>query len=535
MKGEKLLALTTASIVRYGSLEPLIKPFFDWTIKSNERWAVVGRVGSGKSTLGSALSGHMRWVSPTAADSIPNPWLFDTPMSVRMLSFSDNKKVYGTHSIQDRYHARVEEDEMTASQYLLDTPTPRSLEVAVRDAEGNITNRPPPPHVDPIADLPPHLQPVARKFNLDTIAHLPLIRLSNGQLMRVRLAKSLLYTQGLRDARFLVLDEPFAGLDVVTRREIGELLGEVTKESGGPNMMLLMRPQDELPDWITHVMELDRLAIGFQGTREEYERMRKEERRGKEGHVETAPVVRGAPVVELNNVNVTALDGAEILKGVDWTIRAGEKWGLTGPNGSGKTTLLAMVVGDHPQAYSNDVTLFGHRRGEPGVSIWDIKSNIGFVSPEFHMHFVSGLTQGHITTPSGTPAVSLLDVLCTGFGSGDNMARAVTPTELESVHQILGEFNMSPTATFADLSMGEQRMGLILRAVVKRPKLLVMDEPFQGVDEDAVERVHAWLKREAEGEGAQQAMVFVSHHEEEMPGILTNRIRLEAGKVVECV
>ena len=99
---------------------------------------------------------------------------------------------------------------------------------------------------------------------------------------------------------------------------------------------------------------------------------------------------RPEPVIELRDVNVSH-GGRTILRDITWTVCAGERWAVLGPNGSGKTTLLSLLCGDHPQAYSNDVRLFGRRRGT-GESIWDVKRNVGLVSPEFHLYFTEPLT-----------------------------------------------------------------------------------------------------------------------------------------------
>ena len=75
-----------------------------------------------------------------------------------------------------------------------------------------------------------------------------------------------------------------------------------------------------------------------------------------------------------------------ILDKINWQILPGERWALLGPNGAGKSTLLSLINGDNPQAYANDIVLFDKKRGT-GESIWDIKSKIGFVSPELHQYF----------------------------------------------------------------------------------------------------------------------------------------------------
>ena len=72
-----------------------------------------------------------------------------------------------------------------------------------------------------------------------------------------------------------------------------------------------------------------------------------------------------------------------ILNHLNWTVKQGEHWAVSGRNGAGKSTLLSLVCADNPQAYACDIALFGRKRGT-GESIWDIKKRIGYVSPEMH-------------------------------------------------------------------------------------------------------------------------------------------------------
>lgn len=74
----------------------------------------------------------------------------------------------------------------------------------------------------------------------------------------------------------------------------------------------------------------------------------------------------------LNN-GVVSYNERPILNNLSWQVNPGEHWQIVGPNGAGKSTLLSLITGDHPQGYSNDLTLFGRRRGS-GETIWDIKS-----------------------------------------------------------------------------------------------------------------------------------------------------------------
>ena len=174
--------------------------------------------------------------------------------------------------------------------------------------------------------------------------------LSNGEMRRVLLARELLCAP---DA--LTIEDPFGGLDHEWCRRM-ERLRETMREAGVE--MSLCR----------------RCAGGLAG--------RPAARR------ETTP--RGSaptcaketvPVLEMRNVHL-AIGRRTLLKNLSWRVMPGERWLLRGPNGSGKTTLLALATGDSPLGYANDISLFGHKRGERGVTLAQARRKIGVVSVE---------------------------------------------------------------------------------------------------------------------------------------------------------
>ena len=182
---------------------------------------------------------------------------------------------------------------------------------------------------------------------------------------------------------------------------------------------------------------------------------------------------------------------------------------------SGKSTLLSLSRGDHPQAYSNDVSLFGRRRGT-GESIWDIKRRVGFVSPELHLYFSEPLTAAE------TAATGFHDVL---------VRRPTTLEQETTVEKLFDEFGIASLRDrlFSRLSTGEQRLVLLIRALVKAPPLLILDEPFQGFDEELIERARDWLDTRARSD---QTLLFVSHYPAEIPQTVTQWLRLENGRRV---
>src|SRR5690606_24384831 len=176
---------------------------------------------------------------------------------------------------------------------------------------------------------------------------------------------------------------------------------------------------------------------------------------------------RSSVVVSMKNVTVRYGDKL-ILDRVSWQVLPGEAWALQGHNGAGKSTLLSLINGDNPQAYCNDIVLFGRKRGT-GESIWDIKKQIGYVSPELHQYFPKTQT--------------VLQVVLAGFVATVGLFRNVSRTRCEPALQWRGLVGIAETASrrMVQLSPDRQRLCLLARAVIKNPTLLILDEPCQGL------------------------------------------------------
>ncbi len=218
------------------------------------------------------------------------------------------------------------------------------------------------------------------------------------------------------------------------------------------------------------------------------------------------------PVIEFDRVTVkygavTALDD------VSWTVRTGDRWAVLGPNGSGKTTLLSLVCGDHPQAYGNAVRVFGRQRGT-GESIWDIKKRIGLVSPELHLYFTQAMTARQA---AGT---GFHDIVTT---------RPLTSEQIATIERSFAEFHLADVleVPFGRLSTGQQRLVLLVRALVKSPEVLILDEPFQGLDAPTRDLAKGWLDANLR---ADQTLVFVTHHRDELPACVDRVLRLDRGR-----
>jgi molybdate transport system ATP-binding protein len=222
-------------------------------------------------------------------------------------------------------------------------------------------------------------------------------------------------------------------------------------------------------------------------------------------------------VVELRHVTVRGGRQA-ILRDVDWTVREGDAWLVLGPNGAGKTTLLNLIQGDHPQAYAQDVRLFG-RSTESTQALWQARQQLGWMSPELHQHY-----------PLDCP---VLDVVVSGFFNTLGLHEACSGQQCASALKWLRALQLARRSqlSFGELSFGEQRLVLLARAVVKQPRLLILDEPCQGLDAHQRFKLLAAVDRVmAQG---QRALIFVTHHPDERPNRITHLLRLRAGRVQE--
>jgi molybdate transport system ATP-binding protein len=343
-----------------------------------------------------------------------------------------------------------------------------------------------------------------------------LLSLSNGETQRAQLARALCLP-----LRLLILDEPFNGLDAATRKYFRAMLDSLMRTT--LRVLLITARIEDLPSRVSHLLCVHDCQIVAAGSRKKvlstsaFKKVFSDRRRTTSlgnmralCHSKLDPQPSGEELVRLRNVTVR-YGSTTILREINWTIRAGESWALLGPNGSGKTTLLSLILGDNPQAYTNDVTVFGKRRGS-GESIWEIKKHIGWVSPELHVHFDDSAT--------------CLEVVESGFRDSIGLFEPATAHQRVAAKRWLKEFRLSE---FADeplfaLSAGLQRMVLLARAVVKNPRLLILDEPCQGLDEAHrdlfIREVDALI-----GAGTATA-IYVTHRPEEIPRSIKRVLRL---------
>lgn len=500
-----MIKFSNVEVIRRGYEHPTLRDV-SFDIHSNASWAIVGPVASGKTTLAESLLGRHRLIGKAEWPMLSGSRYIPPEEAIHYVSFKEESKFfsYSNSFLQERYHSRIERDaEFTLVNY---------LDSALTELEERGVPKP----------LPSTMEKVIDMLLLRELISQPFLTLSNGQLRRARIARSLLL-----DPKLLILDEPLMGLDVKNRAHISTVLQNLV-ENDLSRVLVTMRPQDVMPRFITDVIQLDKnREIVYNGKRDAWTAPPVEETMSSR----TTPIRRqsskGEIIADLRSVSVS-YSGKKVLDDIKWTIHQGEWWALTGPNGSGKTTLLSLLQADHPQSYAADMSLFGRPRGS-GESIWDIKKRIGASSPELHQFFTD-------------PNITSSEVVLSGFVDVMNrpaMLRKLQEqgqgSEQSTVDRIFKDWASSgkgtpldPNTPFNRLSTGQQRVLLLMRALIKRPDLVILDEPMQGFDDEMVSRA---MKLMEHWIGPTQALVYVTHHDEEIPAGVSRRISLDKGRV----
>ncbi|WP_034943593.1 molybdate ABC transporter ATP-binding protein ModF [Erwinia oleae] len=448
------------------------------TLNGGESWAFVGANGSGKSSLARALAGEL----PPAKGTFSSTFLRPARLSLEQLQklVSDEWQRNNT----DLLSPGEEDTGRTAAEIIQD-----EVKNAARCAE--------------LAELFGITPLLTRRFKY----------LSTGETRKTLLCQALMSEPDL-----LILDEPFDGLDVASRKNLADVLHQLNRR--GYTLALVLNRFDDIPDFIEKVGVLAECTLTHVGARDA---IMAEALVAQLAHSETlagmtlpatddtagrTKPAAGAPLITLRD-GVVSYNDRPILNHLSWEVKPGEHWQIVGPNGAGKSTLLSLVTGDHPQGYSNDLTLFGRRRGS-GETIWDIKQHIGYVSSSLHLDY--------------RVSSSVRNVILSGYFDSIGIYQAVSDRQHFLAAQWLHLLGMAQAgdAPFHALSWGQQRLVLIARALVKHPALLILDEPLQGLDPINRQLIRRFIDVLI-GEGETQ-LLFVSHHAEDAPQCITHRL-----------
>lgn len=452
----------TARISKNANLQDI-----NLSIGPDEHWAIVGANGSGKSALGNLLCGNLEVTSGTLKTLEKSAYVsFEKVTEILEVErYNDDSEFLGT--IDQGTKVR---------DFILGAPCTDEKNLLALAALMDFT----------------HLLDRGIRF------------LSTGEMRKIVICKALQQAPEL-----LVLDEPFDGLDVKSHAILQKLIAECMKN--GVKIVLLLNRFSEILPQITHVAYVKECRIFISGAKENllkseallrlhaFSYCLPKQLPETDSTLLAPPLPKGVPLIVMNDV-VVRYDNRYILKDFSWTVQPGEHWKISGPNGAGKSTLLSLVSGDNPQAYANDILLFGRKRGT-GESIWEIKKQIGLVSTSLQQNYRVG----------GTAKVVVLSGLFDSIGVYTKYTRTQEKIALKWL-EIL-QMKKDGNTPFLRLSYGEQRLVLLARAMVKQPPLLILDEPCQGLDE--LNRAMVLKLIDHLAQTGKTQILYVSHHPED--------------------
>ncbi len=206
-----------------------------------------------------------------------------------------------------------------------------------------------------------------------------------------------------------------------------------------------------------------------------------------------------------------------LLDGLSLTLEAGQHTAILGPNGSGKSTLVKLITRQIYPLAGGHVSLFGHEKW----NVAELRSLMGIVSSSMQLDF------------DAHPPLEVFDCVVSGFFAARGLWKQHAVTEemrmrsREALIQTGADHLVG--RDMSTLSTGEARRVLIARALVHRPKALLLDEPCAGLDPASRRVFLEGLRGLAQGG---TTLILVTHHIEEILPEIAHIVMLRHGKVL---
>ncbi len=483
--------------------ERLVLDGIDWTIRPGQRWMLAGGNGAGKTQLLKLVSGAVWPTLGTAAHPQHTRGMrcylwrgetFHSPYGVQ------EEIGYVGPERQDKYERygwnHTVEQVVGTGLYRTDIPLERLGGKDVR-----------------------RIGQLLRRLDIAGLAQRRFLSLSYGERRLTLLARTLASRPGL-----LLLDELLSGLDTVHHaRTLRWLAG--TARSQLPWVLSSHRVED-VPAVATHALLLEQGRVVYSGPlrkgtlRRWLPQARRTDEPARPAYTEVArsrfrDPGRAAVIVQLEQAAVY-VDGHRVLQDLSLTVREGQCWVVHGRNGAGKTTLLRTLYGDHGVAVGGHI----QRRGiVAGVPLQEFKQRTGIVAPHVQAEHPQCL--------------NVLDTVGSGRHASVGLNDMLSAADLRAARASLNFFGLAPLArrSLRELSYGQLRRVLFARAWACRPRLLLLDEPFSGVDaptrDDLVRHIAQML---ASG----TAIVMSTHRRSEWPSCATHELELAHGRMSYC-
>jgi molybdate transport system ATP-binding protein len=472
-----------------------------WTVKPGQRWVLAGGNGAGKTQLLKIIAGAV-WPTPAdtkspsavASSSRRYRWrgeTFPSPFEVK------EEIGYVGPERQDKY-ARYGwnhsvEQIVGTGLYRTDIPL-NPLSVADRR----------------------RIAALLARLAIAPLAARPFLSLSYGERRLTLLARVL-----ASQPKLLLLDELLSGLDETNHGRALRWLYD-TKRSELPWVLATHRV-DDVPESATHALVLEKGRVVYRGVLRNapLRKWLNKDAPVSGGRVSMRKVKlharrrAGNPLIRLTRASVY-LDEQRVLENLSFEVRPGDCWVVHGHNGSGKTTLLRMLYGDHGVASGGRIERAGI---VPGVPLQEFKRKVGIVAPHLQSDHPQELTVAAVVQSGRHASIGLND--------------APAAADRAAAKRSLEFFELSDLAsrTLRELSYGQLRRVLFARAWACGPSLLLLDEPFSGVDSPTRLSLMAHV---ATMVASGTAVLMTTHHRSEWPACITHELQLTGGRAIYC-
>ena len=334
----------------------------------------------------------------------------------------------------------------------------------------------------------------------------PVTAMSQGQLRLMLVARSL-----VRKPEVLLLDEVTDGLDARARNTLLDALERASELS---TLVMTTHRPETLPSWIGRqiVLENGKAVDGpMLETAVEPEK--------EPAPVASAPELKGirgcSARIAIKDASVF-IDRVPVLYDINWTINPGENWAVLGGNGAGKSTLLRLLAGDEIVAYGGEIVRELPRQGGVVDRLEVLRKGVRLVSDRQQATYTYDITGE--------------ELVFSGIDNSVGVYREPSEKELAQVTDILASLHLEFLAkrTLRSCSTGEFRRLLLARALAGEPDLLLLDEPFSGLDAPSRNEFFALLNQLAR-QGVQ--MILVTHHKADIFPAITHMLQLENGRI----
>lgn len=453
-----------------------------WSLEPGRHWAVLGANGAGKSTFLRLLRGEI-WPAPIdggrrtyCLDGTPT----ESPIGVRM------------------HIALVSAEQQT--RYMRTEWQMKCWQVAFTGLfDGDLV------YHHPTTEQLEQVRRTLRTLDIEHLWDADFHKLSQGQLRRVLIARAL-----VRRPKVLICDEIGVGLDRSSRSALLSTVERAVHD--GAQLLMTSHRREELLDVITDQLELSGGRTCATHLHDPIASSAPAPVRENAYANTAAPAELDDFILDLQNVTVALDEGATIvLRNVDWRINRGQHWMLLGDNGAGKTSLLRLIMGDLWPAAGGRIDRFGARGF---ADVWQIKRRIGYVSHELQARYHHDITARQ--------------VVGTGFTASVGWLSRLDPDQERRVDEVLADLGLTPLAdrSLQHMSYGQVRKVLVARALVHQPRLLILDEVFDGLDAHFRAELIALFERLSQT----TSIILVSHHDGDALPCITHRMTVADGR-----